>query len=139
RRVCMSCSSISSTEETVKTQFICVIVAACCTAAWADVVHAQETINYASLGGRVTDPQGAVVPGASVSARQIETNITAETTTDSEGRFRFPYLRIGSYEVKVRFQGFVDSVRTLRLTLGAAFDLPMSLSVAGLDTSVTVT
>jgi len=123
----------------VKTQFIGVIVAACCAVASADIVHAQETVNHASLGGRVTDPQGAVVPGAAISARQIETNITAETTTDSEGRFRFPYLRIGSYEVKVRLQGFADSVRTLRLTLGAAFDLPVSLRVAGLDTSVTVT
>ena len=115
------------------------IVAGCCAAVWADVVHAQETINYASLGGRVTDPQGAVVPGAAVSARQIETNITAETTTDSEGRFRFPYLKVGSYELKVHLQGFADSIRILRLTLGAAFDLPVSLSVAGLDTAVTVT
>ncbi|HEU5256520.1 MAG TPA: TonB-dependent receptor [Vicinamibacterales bacterium] len=123
----------------MKTQFIGVILAACCAAAWADVAHAQETINYASLGGRVTDPQGGVVPGAVVSARRIETNSTAETTTDSEGRFRFPYLRVGSYEVKVRLQGFADSVQTLRLTLGAAFDLPVSLNVAGLDTSVTVT
>jgi carboxypeptidase family protein/TonB-dependent receptor-like protein len=123
----------------VKTRFVGVLVAACCAVAAADIVHAQETINYASLGGRVTDPQGAVVPGAAVSARQIETNITAETTTDSDGRFRFPYLKVGSYEVKVRLQGFADSVRTLRLTLGAAFDLPVSLSVAGLNTAVTVT
>jgi len=123
----------------LRTQVIGVIVAVCCAAVWADVVHAQETINYASLGGRVTDPQGAVVPGAAVSARQIETNITAETTTDSEGRFRFPYLKVGSYELKVHLQGFADSIRILRLTLGAAFDLPVSLSVAGLDTAVTVT
>ena len=116
-----------------------VIVAACCAVASADVVHAQETINYASISGRVIDPQGAVVPGAAVSARQIETNITAQTTTDSEGRFRFPYLRVGAYEVKVQLQGFTDSIRTLRLTIGAAFDLPVSLSVAGLDTAVTVT
>ena len=125
--------------DRVKTQFIGVILAACCVVAWADVAHAQETINYASLGGRVTDPHGAVVPGATVSARRIETNSTAETTTDSEGRFRFPYLRVGSYEVKVRLQGFADSVQTLRLTLGSAFDLPVSLNVAGLATSVTVT
>ena len=57
--------------------------------------EAQETVNYASLSGRVTDPQGAVVPGAQVVARQTETNIALEATTDGDGRFRFPYLRVG--------------------------------------------
>ena len=125
----------------MKTRFIGAIVGACgaIAIASADIAQAQETINYASLSGRVTDPQGAVVPGAAVSARQTDTNVTGETTTDSEGRFRFPYLRVGSYEVKVHVQGFADVVRTMTLTLGAAFDLPVSLSVAGLDTAVTVT
>jgi hypothetical protein len=124
----------------VKWQLFCgLIVTACCAVASGRIVHAQETINYASVSGRVMDPQGAVVPGAQVSARQSETNVTAETVTDSEGRFRFPYLKVGTYEVKVHLQGFADSTRTLRLTLGAAFDLPVTLAVAGLDTTVTVT
>ena len=126
-------------RELVKRTFIVAIVATCCGVGLATIVDAQETINYASLGGRVIDPQGAVVPGAAVSARQIETNVTADTTTDSEGRFRFAYLRVGSYEVKVRRPGFADAVRTLNLTLGGAFDLPVALNVSGVDTAVTVT
>jgi hypothetical protein len=54
---------------------------------------AQETINYASVSGRVTDQQGEVVPGAAVTARQTQTNVTAMATTDQDGRFRFPFLR----------------------------------------------
>jgi len=54
---------------------------------------AQETINTGAISGRVTDPQGAVVPGATVVARQIETNVRMEATTDQQGPFRFPYLR----------------------------------------------
>ncbi len=115
------------------------ILFACCAIFSARIVQAQETINYASLSGRVTDPQGAVVPGAQVSARHTDTNVTADTVTDSEGRFRFPYLKVGPYQVKVHLQGFVDSTRTLRLTIGSAFDLPIGLTVAALDTSVTVT
>jgi Carboxypeptidase regulatory-like domain/TonB dependent receptor-like, beta-barrel len=99
---------------------------------------AQETVNYASLSGRVVDPQGAVVPGAQVSARQTETNHAAEATTDEEGRFRFPYLRPGPYEVVVRLQGFADATRRLTLTIGGAFDLRVPLTVASLDESVTV-
>jgi len=102
-------------------------------------LKAQDTVNLASLGGRVTDPQGAVVPGALVTARQTETNITREVVTDDEGRFRLPYLKVGPYELTVRLQGFSDFSRSLTLTVGAAVELPVALRVGGLDTSVTVT
>ena len=46
----------------------------------------QETINYASLSGRVVDPAGALVDGAKVAARQTETNQTSEASTDAGGR-----------------------------------------------------
>jgi carboxypeptidase family protein/TonB-dependent receptor-like protein len=115
------------------------MLAACWAVVPPAIVCAQETINYASVSGRVTDPQGAVVPGAQVSARQTDTNVTLETVTNSEGRFRFPYLKVGSYEVRVHVQGFSDSARNLRLTVGSAFDIPVALRVAGLDASVTVT
>lgn len=99
---------------------------------------AQETVNYASLSGRVVDPQNAVVPGAHVSVRQTETNIIADTTTDGEGRFRFPYLKVGPYEVIIHLDGFADAKRTVSLTIGSAFDVSIALAVASLDTTVTV-
>jgi TonB dependent receptor/Carboxypeptidase regulatory-like domain len=114
------------------------IVAACCALEPPGVALAQETINFASVSGRVIDAQGAVVPGAQVTARQTETNVTAETVTNTEGRFRFPYLRVGPYEVRVHMPGFVDSTRTLSATVGAAFDIPIVLAVSGIETSVTV-
>jgi hypothetical protein len=102
------------------------------------VAFAQETINYASLSGRVTDPTGAVVEGATVTARQVETNLISTATTDREGRFRFPYLKLGPYEVTVRDQGFADSARSVTLTVGAAFDIPFSLTIGTAETNVTV-
>jgi hypothetical protein len=123
----------------VKKKLFCSLIAtACCLVASARVVHAQETINFASISGRVMDPQGGVVAGAQVSARQIETNVTAETVTNAEGRFRFPYLRVGTYEVTVRVPGFMDSTRSLSATVGAAFDIQVALAVAGLDATITV-
>ena len=100
---------------------------------------AQETISSASVSGRVIDAQNAVVPGAQVVARQIETNVKTETVTDQDGRFRFPYLKVGPYEIAVHLQGFQDATRRLTLTVGSAFELPVSLTVAGFDASVTVT
>jgi hypothetical protein len=105
---------------------------------WAGPVVAQQSIEYASVGGRVTDPSGAVVPDAQVSVRHLDTNVIAAAATDQNGRFRFPYLRVGPYEVIVRQQGFADFARLLTLTAGAAFDLPVSLALAGVDTNVTV-
>src|SRR5262249_16897986 len=69
---------------------------------------------------------------------QTETNIVADTTTDGEGRFRFPYLKVGPYEVVVHLDGFADAKRTVALTVGSAFDLSIALAVASLDASVTV-
>ncbi len=103
------------------------------------VAGAQETINFASVSGRVTDPQGAVVPGATVTARQTETNLIAETVTGNDGRFRFPYLKIGPYEFTARLQGFAPTARGVTLTVGSAFDVSMALSVEGLSATVSVT
>jgi len=98
----------------------------------------QETVNYASARGRVTDPAGAVVSGAAVGARLTETNLTSTTSTDAEGRFRFSYLKPGPYEFSVRVPGFADTVRPVTLTVGAAVELLLTLQVAAVETSVTV-
>jgi hypothetical protein len=104
----------------------------------AGIVSAQESVSYATISGRVTDPSGALVEGAQVSARQTETNLTSTGSTDGEGRFRFPYLKVGAYEVRIQKQGFAVATRMLTLSAGSAFELPVSLSIAAADTSVTV-
>ena len=107
--------------------------------AWAHAVVAQQSIGYASVSGRVLDPSGAVVTGAQVTARQTQTNVTGTTITDHDGRFRFPYLRVGPYEITISQQGFKDATRLVILTVGAAFELPVTLTVGTVDASVTVT
>ena len=104
----------------------------------ATIAEAQETINHASVSGRVIDPQGGVIAGAQVTARQSDTNVKTEAVTDVEGRFRLPYLRVGPYEIRVHRDGFADYKRPLELSLGAAVDLPITLDVGHVDTTVTV-
>jgi outer membrane receptor protein involved in Fe transport len=103
------------------------------------IAPAQETVNYASVTGRVMDSGGGALEGAMVTAREIETNITGSAKTDRDGRFRFPYLRVGRYELTVHMDGFVDATRRLTLTLGAAFDVPVTLAVGPTRTAVIVT
>ena len=105
----------------------------------ATFLPAQEAINYASISGRVSDASSAVVEGAAVTARQADTNMTRTATSDRDGRFRVPFLPVGEYRVRVHKPGFSDVVRTVTLTVGAAFDFPVSLTVGALKTEVLVT
>jgi carboxypeptidase family protein len=114
--------------------FVFLLIVAVC----ARASHAQETVNYASVAGRVVDAQGGAIAGAAVSARQLDTNAVAEAATSKDGRFRFPYLRVGTYDLTVRQPGFADAVRRLTLTVGAAFEIPVTLNVEALAANVTV-
>ena len=98
----------------------------------------QETVNNASVSGRVTDPSGAVVEGALVWARQVDTNLASSLRTDRDGRFRFPYLRVGRYIITVQRNGFAETARSINLTVGAAFALPIQLNIQTAVTSVSV-
>jgi len=99
---------------------------------------AQQSVDVGSISGRVTDASGGVIRGAQVAARHAQTNLTTRTVTDQEGRFRFPYLRVGQYDITIRCEGFQNGVRTLTVTAGAAFDLPVTLNLNVIDTSVIV-
>lgn len=101
-------------------------------------IFAQESINYASISGIVTDPSGALIQGAQVSARRVDTNVANNTETDREGRFRFPYLTVGRYDVTVRQSGFSDATRSLTLSVGSAYEIPIALAVAAVGSDIVV-
>jgi hypothetical protein len=105
---------------------------------WTAIAAAQETVHSASVSGRVTDPSDAVVEGALVTARQTDTNLTRTAMTDQSGRFRFPYLKVGPYEITVQRPGFGETKRALVLTVGAAFELAILLSISTRETVMTV-
>jgi hypothetical protein len=97
-----------------------IVVVLCAACGAAAPALAQQSIDLASLNGRVLDPSGATVPAAQITARHTQTNLTHTVVADGEGRFRFPYLRIGPYEITIRQRGFEDAIRHLTVTAGAA-------------------
>src|SRR5271163_1918480 len=64
-----------------------------------------------SITGEVTDPSGAVVPGAQVVAHNLDTGVDSPATTNAVGLYRIEFLPIGHYQVTVRMTGF--ETRTL--------------------------
>src|SRR4051812_7562821 len=62
-----------------------------------------------TITGTVTDPAGAAVAGAKVTATDINTNEVRETTTSGEGSYTLPQLKADPYKVTVEAQGFKTS------------------------------
>src|ERR1051325_7242562 len=104
----------------------------------ASLCVAQQNVTSATLSGRIEDARGAVVSGASVIVTHLETQQQLNTTSDDDGRYRFPYLRTGTYDLKINAQGFSTVTRQLTVTLGQALDLPIKLDVAGVSAQVNI-
>src|SRR2546423_4297833 len=102
----------------------------------AGLTMAQQNVTSATLSGRIEDARGAFVSGASVTTTNLETNQRIATTSDDEGRYRFPYLRNGDYELTIDAQGFSTTTKRLTLSIGQSLDVPVRLEVAGVSEQV---
>jgi len=101
---------------------------------------AQTQITTGTIQGTVVDVNGAVVPGANVEIKNIDTNFTRTLTTDEDGRFVAPLLQPGNYKVTVSKQGFATAeLPSAALTVGQAMSIPFSLKVSNVQETVTVT
>lgn len=99
---------------------------------------AQQSVTSGTLSGRIEDAQGASVSGVTVTATHLETNHQLSTTSDVEGRYRFPYLRTGDYDLKIEADGFEPLTKQLTVLVGQALDLPIKLNVAGVTAQVNI-
>ena len=99
---------------------------------------AQQSVTSGTLSGRIEDETGAVVSGVTVTATHLETNQQLTTTSDVEGRYRFPYLRTGAYDLRVEAQGFESLTKQLTVLVGQALDMPIKLDVAGVTAQVNI-
>ncbi|MFB3777484.1 MAG: carboxypeptidase regulatory-like domain-containing protein [Bryobacteraceae bacterium] len=99
---------------------------------------AQET--RGTILGRVTDRTDAVVPGAIVRLRHVETNTTRETQTNDLGNYSAPRMPAGIYEISVEKPGFKRYVREgLTLRLNDYLEVNISLELGAVSEVMTVT
>ncbi|MCU1221615.1 MAG: TonB-dependent receptor plug [Candidatus Angelobacter sp.] len=94
-----------------------------------------------SISGTVTDPQGAVVSGATVKAINDATGATLATTSDSSGSFHFNLIPVGSYRVEMTAAGFKTTVQN-NIVVAAGRDSGLgaiALTVGEVTTAVEVT
>ena len=98
-----------------------------------------QQVATATIEGVVTDPNGAVVQGAKVTATNTATGFTRIISTDDSGIFRLPLLPPGTYSITAAAQGFAENkYGSVILTVGQKLNLELMLRV-NVSESVTVT
>lgn len=101
--------------------------------------RAQQAINAATLSGQIEDAGGAVIAGVTITAINLEQNQTWTATSDRQGRYKFLYLPVGSYQLKLERTGFAPVERRLTLTVGQALDVPIKLGVGAVTAQLDIT
>ncbi len=98
----------------------------------------QAQSNSGSISGAVTDPSGAVVPGASVTIENPVSGYTRTATTDSAGRFQFSNLPFNPYHLDVTAAGFGEVAQDADVRSTVPMNVNIALKLAGASTTVTV-
>jgi hypothetical protein len=101
-------------------------------------IFAQAQATAADLVGTVTDPNGAAVAGASVTAKNTATNISRTVTSNDNGEYQFIGLPPGGYEITTSASGFKKSVAPVTLTIGQSAALTIKLEIGSQDVVVDV-
>ena len=84
----------------------------------------------AALIGTVSDQQGAVLPGVTVTLTGAESGVVRSTTTDTSGNYQILALQPGAYNLKVELEGFRTAVRekvNLPVDVQTKLDIPMEI------------
>jgi len=112
------------------------LLVAMCSLLFSIAVYAQSQATTGNIEGRVLDPNGAVIPNATVIATNQETGFEKNATTDSEGNYRIILLPPGAYTIRVpNVQGFLAAeLRNAQVTVGGQTTLDITLNLPGADT-----
>src|SRR4051812_21734931 len=84
-----------------------------------------------AIVGTVKGSQMSTIDGVTISARQVETNITRTTQTDSNGNYRLVQLPPAKYEIKAEADGFQSKLTQLYITIGTTALVDFNLSPGG--------
>lgn len=112
---------------------IALAVMLCVTAA----VQGQSTVGR--LAGTVLDASGAVLPGATITLTNEETNQTQTATSNETGAFLFPQVPVGNYRVEIELTGFKSATFTkVSVAVGQEYALTARLELGSVEENVTV-
>ncbi|MGC1423862.1 MAG: TonB-dependent receptor [Terracidiphilus sp.] len=102
------------------------------------VAHAAQGGNAGSVRGTVTDPSGAVVPGATVRLTNAVSGLDRTVTTDATGQFEIENIPFNNYQLSVSAPGFAPLSQSMALRSSVGTTMKLVLQVGAADSTVTV-
>src|ERR1041384_6331277 len=119
--------------------FARILLLVICVAAISISAAAQSQATSGNIEGRVVDPNGAAVAGATVSATNQQTGLEKSATSNDEGLFSIILLPPGTYTVRTNASGFSGSeVKDVTVTVGSHTPVDVKLTVGGTTATVTI-
>ena len=98
-----------------------------------------STLEAGQIGGIVVDPNGAIVPNASITAVNTQTGMSLSTRSDGEGHWVISGMQPGPVKVTIASPGFMNFQQDLELQASTPFRMGTTLQVGGVAATVTVT
>src|SRR5881396_2680411 len=121
-------------ERDMKTLFVAALILVCLP------LHVFSQTTNATLGGTVSDLTGALIPGVSITATNIQTGIVNTVITNEAGAYQFASLQPGTYKISAELNGFqTKTYSDVGLGISQQVRLNFSLQVANVAQSVEVT
>lgn len=100
---------------------------------------AGQSLTQGAVRGTVSDPSGAVIPGANVELKSIDTGTTQTRKTGNTGAYDFALLPPGAYSVTYSAPNYVTTTRTVQVAVGQVTSQDVKLGVESASQTVTVT
>src|SRR5580704_5451397 len=97
-----------------------------------------QTATTGDIAGLVTDPAAAVVSGAPITLKNVDTGSLTSTTTNGQGLYNFSFLQPGKYSVSANAAGFQKVIKTVTVILGTSTTVNLQLSLSSRNESVEV-
>src|SRR5256714_4937187 len=98
-----------------------------------------QDLDNVTIAGRVTDQNGAVIPGATVTATLVKTKVERTVVTDGDGRYKLIQLEPGVYDLKASFTNFASEEKTdLTTVAGQNVQLDFTLKPAGVTAETVI-
>src|SRR5712692_1303648 len=115
--------------------FVLVVVLACASSGWG-----QAQITTGTVQGDILDEKGGSVPGASVEAKNLDTNYVRTETTNNDGHFAFLNLTPGRYTLTISKRGFATILQqNVNLTVGQVISIPVTMKISTVAQQIVVT
>src|SRR5713101_1349378 len=121
-------------------KFLCAMFVLALAMGLGSTAWGQSQITSGTVQGDVLDEKGGSVAGATVVAKNLDTNFTQTETTNTDGHFAFLSLAPGRYTLTISKQGFATVLQqNVNLTVGQTINIPVTMKVSSVSQQIIVT